>query len=1409
LLALLFAAGASAATAGSTIGGTPVPLDPAQRAWLERHPVVSFGVNDFPPLIFADRDGNPAGIGVEYAELIASRIGFKVKWIAYPSWGAEVAALRAGNLDVAPTMANGTTPAGLIASRPWMFLKGVIVTRRDAPAVDGIEDFARQVVAAQRISPGEMEISRRFPKQKLLVTESTPEMLDAVVTGRAAAAVGMLAVIDYVMRNQGYGDSLRLAAPFGETEVPVRMLVDGDAAMLDGILDRGIATVSDAERQEILQRWFVTTIDRGWNPLQALRLALTVALPVVAVLAFMLYWALRLRREVRWRKNAQLEAQTQAEALKQAKAELDRVLLRTSGQFQAILDHAPMAIWAKDAEGVYLFANGGYRQMFGLGARTIVGEHDEAIFAKEAADTFRADDRSIFEDGRVRSDVTPVQRNDGSRLTTLKVRFPLRDDEGRTYAAAGICADITAQVAMQEELARMNQGLALREQQLLRISKSPEVDAGELDAAWRLVVSAACQGLSVRRASIWFWDDRREAIVCQLLLDQQGGFSGEPTRLARADFPKYFDALSQGRAILAHEAESDPRTAEFADVYLRPLGIRSMLDVAIRHRGDLVGVLCCEQTGSARRWREEEGFFASALADLVARALTAHSRARAENELKELLSTLEQRVAQRTEEAQHAHAAAEAARRRIADIIDSVPGVVFEFIRLADGRSFAPFVSHGMEELTGLSSDTVIEDVGRYFATVLEEDLPPYLAAIERSAATGSEVLHSFRIRHATSGQMRWLAVHALPPRRENERTNWRGYISDITAQKRLEQDLEQALARARSAERAKSEFLANMSHEIRTPMNAIIGMSHLVLQTDLTARQRDYATKIDTAAKSLLAIINDVLDVSKIEAGKLVLENAEFSLQALLDILTSMIGQKVQQKGLELLFDIEPRIPDALIGDTVRLGQVLTNLCGNAVKFTEAGEIVVTARLLESSGDHLLLRFAVKDSGIGLAPEQAAKLFQPFQQADASTTRRYGGTGLGLSIARRIVEMMGGTIGVESESGRGSTFWFTARLRVGRGTASAPGIGVDGLRVLVVDDNAVAREILIALATSLRLHVTAAASGMEALVALERAEPPFDIVLTDWKMPGMTGTQLAQTLRHDAKLARRPAVILVTVYGGEEALSGPTTLGVDHVLTKPVGASTLLDAIQTVLGRHRGLPSACTPSAAAGPAPRFDGARILLVEDNDVNREVAQTILEQSGAIVRIAVDGEEALSLAARETFDAVLMDIQMPRLDGISAARRLRDNPGLRNLPIIAMTASAMSGDRERILASGMNDYIAKPIDVELLFSTLRRWIRPTATPEPANVPTPPTPGTAASNRSTGQENRVADYLRELKAQLEECDATAVDTLDALRAATGNNARLEEIRRCLERYDFPAASAAMAGLAQSVGAPAHNGS
>jgi PAS domain S-box-containing protein len=1262
-----------------------IGLDAAQRAWLAQHPVVRFGINPFPPLIFTAGDGRPAGIGVEYCALIAQRLGVRIEWITFASWGDEIEALRDGRLDVAPTMANGDTPGGLVATQPWMFLRGAIVTRRDAPRIGGIGDLSGKPIAVERITPGEMDIGRRLPQQPLLLTESVPQLLDAVVSGHAAAGVGMLAVLDYAMRNQGYGDSLRFAAPFGGP-VPVRMLLRGDAQMLAGIVNKGIASVSDAERQQILQRWFRAPPEmNGIAPVDILRWAATVALPVIAVFAFMLYWALRLRREVRWRKAAQLETQQHAEALERARAELDRALQRTSGQFQAILDNAPTAIWAKDAEGVYQLANNGYRQMFELGDRAIVGERDDAFFSADTAARFRANDQTVLREARTLSFVEPVLRRDGKRQTLLVVKFPLRDDSGHVSATAGITADISEQVALQEELRRRNEELALREQQLLRISRSPVIDAGDLDATARLVTSAACEALNVQRASVWFWHQDGEAIVCRLLLDRKKGFSEECTRLARCDFPRYFAALDEGRAILAHDACRDGSTAEFATPYLQPLGISSMLDVAIRHGGCVAGVLCCEHTGPARHWREEEAFFASALADFLGRALTAQSRARAETELKELLATLEQRVAQRTAEAQQERTAAEAARRRIADIADSVPGVVYEVLRSADGHYSALFVGRGAEKLVGITAEAIMADAYRFFAVVLPEDLEPYLAQIERSAANLSETRHSVRVRHAITGEIRWLSVHSLPRRSDDAGVVWYGYASDISEQKRLEHELEQALQRAQAATDAKGEFLANMSHEIRTPMNAIIGMSHLALQTALSPQQRNYMTKIDAAARSLLGIINDILDFSKIEAGKLGLESAEFSLRAVLDDLVALIGHRTEQKGLTLAFDIDPAIPDVLRGDSLRLGQILVNLCGNAIKFTHAGGIVVCARLLESTSQALQLRFAVRDSGIGLSAEQIQRLFQPFEQADASTTRRYGGTGLGLSIARRLTEMMGGEIGVESQLGHGSEFWFTVRVGVGRPAAAA-----------------------------------------------EPADPR-DI--------------------------------------------GPHAVDVDV--------------------------------SAGRQTPAFHGAKLLLVEDNDINREVAEEILTRTGATVAVARNGEEAVALARQGGFDLVLMDIQMPVMDGVQATRTLRRDPALRDLPIVAMTASAMVGDRERFLAAGMNDYVVKPIHVPALYVTLSRWLgadrfRAAAATHEGSVTRDMATATARTSDRDAEPESFVVLLHRLQQQLAEFDVQAADTAAALQRC-GSDPRIAQIAAQLERYDFAAAAATCEALVDDIAATA----
>ena len=660
-----------------------------------------------------------------------------------------------------------------------------------------------------------------------------------------------------------------------------------------------------------------------------------------------------------------------------------------------------------------------------------------------------------------------------------------------------------------------------------------------------------------------------------------------------------------------------------------------------------------------------------------------------------------------------ARSAAEAFSRRLTEITDSVPGVVFEFYRDSGGHYHFPFVSSAAQELLGVAREQWLRGFEAAFRRVLPEDRAALVALIEESGSRDTEFSSEFRVDRG-DGEIRWLQVRATPQRQSGGAILWRGVMTDQTRQKRLETELGQARDAAQAAERVKSEFLANMSHEIRTPMNAIIGMSHLALQSGLDSRQQNYLEKIDHAAKSLLGIINDILDFSKIEAGKLVIEAVPFRLQDLLDNLVSLIGQKVQDKGLELLVAVDPDLPEELIGDPLRIGQILTNFCSNAAKFTEHGEIVICAGLEQRHEGRVTVRFAVKDTGIGLDQDQQARLFQAFHQADSSTTRKYGGTGLGLSIARRLADIMQGSLGVASEPGHGSTFWFTVGLGVPGGSLQQPRPEVRelaGKRLLVVDDNASAREILGAIARSLRLEVTTAASAALGLQALREADAegrPCDIVLMDWQMPGMSGAEAVRQLRQGPPMRHPPKILMVTAYGRDDVLHELDGLAVDGLLAKPVSASALFDAIALAYGgRAPSRPLRALRDAAAESTDHLRGLRVLLVEDNEVNQEVALEILGKAGIVVTVAGDGQQALETLRRQTFDLVLMDMQMPVLDGVGATRQIRADTRWRELPVIAMTANVMAADVEQCTAAGMQDHIGKPIDVAELFGKIRKW------------------------------------------------------------------------------------------------------
>jgi PAS domain S-box-containing protein len=693
-----------------------------------------------------------------------------------------------------------------------------------------------------------------------------------------------------------------------------------------------------------------------------------------------------------------------------------------------------------------------------------------------------------------------------------------------------------------------------------------------------------------------------------------------------------------------------------------------------------------------------------------------------------------------------------------------------------DGRCIA--ANPALSAITGWSIDEMLGHV------ILAEMMHPddALAGWEmfRGMAAGQYDHYTIEQRFIHKrGDERWVRLAMSLVRDADGRPkNVIGMGEDITERKQAEAQrkqfeiaLEEARDLALKASMAKSDFLATMSHEIRTPMNGVIGMTGLLLDTELTPRQREYAEAVRRSGEALLAIINDILDFSKIEAGKLELELTEVDLREAVEDVVGLLAEQAQVKGLELAAVVQVDVPTGLQGDPGRIRQVLMNLVGNAVKFTQRGEVTVQARLVESTPDSALVRVDVTDTGIGISPEVAARLFQPFSQADVSMTREFGGTGLGLAICKRLVEQMGGEIGLDSELGRGSTFWFTTRLQgAPPADSTLPTRPLPALvqgpppRVLVVDDNETNRTILREQLAPWGLSVTSVGDGPAALEELRRATArgePFAVALLDRHMPGMDGLALARTLSADPSFVNLPMVMLTSL--GEEDRRDVQAAGFQHVLTKPVRQSQLLAMLAGILGLQLGgavrvqttaEPVEARSGVEMGPAT---GPRILVAEDTTINQLVARRMLERLDCHVDVVSNGREALDALESIPYALVLMDVQMPEMDGFEATAQIRQRESLtgQHTPVVAMTANAMKGDRERALAAGMDDYLSKPIRLGELEVVLNKWV-------PAEPPVP------ESVIADDVEDWLAEpYLKEeseIRAELQE----ALESGDAQRLA-----------------------------------------
>ncbi|MBE1299371.1 MAG: response regulator [Alteromonadaceae bacterium] len=644
----------------------------------------------------------------------------------------------------------------------------------------------------------------------------------------------------------------------------------------------------------------------------------------------------------------------------------------------------------------------------------------------------------------------------------------------------------------------------------------------------------------------------------------------------------------------------------------------------------------------------------------------------------------------------------------------------FDTNKVVTSDIWANMLGYTNPELFRLFSD----GPNRFIHLIHPEDIDTTTELLRRHIKGETDVFRAqFRMRTA-QGNWKWILSigKKAVPTESNPHRRMFGIHLDITETKELEAKILEAKQQAESAAQAKSDFLSNMSHEIRTPMNAILGMSHLALTTELTPKQRNYIGKVYRSAESLLGIINDILDFSKIEAGKLDVESIEFNINDVFNHLTQVLELKIQQKALDLYFVVDKDVPEHMRGDPLRLGQVLLNLCSNAVKFSHKnGEIIVRLQKEVDDGDNLRLLFTVQDFGIGMSPEQVSKLFSSFSQADTSTTREYGGTGLGLTISRNLAELMGGDIWVESEQGQGSEFHFNIVVQYAdmrTPVVARPADITKNLNVILIDDNDTAREILQNQLILCRYDVTGCDSGAMALDILEKRpkDQPVDLIFLDWHMPNMNGVETAKRIR--AMDIQQPKIIMITGYNESDLQLEIRGLDISCTLTKPITPSALYSSIVKAMGEVESeLDQEESSEKVELAKAKLSGANILLAEDNEMNQELVTDLLEMANISVTIAENGEEAIALLNEREFDGVLMDCQMPVMDGYSATRKIRVDERFSKLPIVAMTANAMAGDKEKAIAAGMNDHIAKPVKVSTMFEVMSKWISPS---QPQELP-----------------------------------------------------------------------------------------
>lgn len=747
-------------------------------------------------------------------------------------------------------------------------------------------------------------------------------------------------------------------------------------------------------------------------------------------------------------------------------------------------------------------------------------------------------------------------------------------------------------------------------------------------------------------------------------------------------------------------------------------------------------------------------------------------------------------------------------------LLDTIPNPIF----YTDAQGIVKGCNHAFaQQITGIPPKEIL---GKSIWS-LPQLYPPHLSDIYREMdmeMVADEGMIQYEAEIITQrGGPREFALYKAAYRDINKNVaGIVGIMLDITEHRQIEMAIQQAKDAAEANNRAKSEFLANMSHEIRTPMNGIIGMTELTLGTDLTAEQREYLSMVQVSADALLKLLNDILDFSKIEAGRLELEVVDFDLRQVMEQLADSLAQRASAKNLELLLNVPPDIPTSLRGDPLRVRQVLVNLVGNALKFTDSGEILVSVEKIGEYADQIELCCSVSDTGIGIPLDKQEQIFNSFAQADGGITRKYGGTGLGLAISKQLIELMGGRIWVESEPGQGSTFFFTMWLQIQPDKtppAAREFVDLQSLRILVVDDNPTNCRILeqnLKLFGGIPTVANSGVAGLSLLSANNNGRDPFDLLLLDVQMPGMSGLDLLQTIRQMPNLASLKTILLTSVDDLQRISNSPQSNSPAYLI-KPVKQTQLLETIrQTLVANepHKNQPHPAPSNGAAKPPQNGTSLNILLVEDNQINSRLASLLLEKANYRVTWAENGKYALERLAEEQFDLILMDIQMPELDGIQTTARIRQNPNWQHIPIIAMTAHAMKGDRERFLAAGLDDYITKPIRKKELLAAVNAWLTPSENLSSPAWPVVPVDRATLILDKNGTVNRLqlspADYDELLEFFMESLDTRVANIANAIERQDASGA--EHVAHNLKGSAANLGVNRISGLASQIEEAAH---